>query len=360
MRIAVITVVHDPRDARIFRRQIGALVAANHHVTYAAPFSAHHTVAPSNVTGVDLPRASGRDRIKALRAAREFARKAAPNHDALIIHDPELLIAVAGISGPAIIWDVHEDTASAIRMKSWIAVPLKGIAASLITKAEARAERSVHLMLAEEGYLPRFKNVHPVVPNTTPVDDDVSPPGDTRVIYVGSITRERGIVDIVSTARLLKPDGIETHVVGSADAFSRALLEQARADGVVTWHGFIPNESAMSLLNGALCGLSLLHDQPNYRHSRPSKVLEYMAHGIPVVSTPLPAAADLIESAGAGIVVPFEDPPSAAAAVRYLCENSEDRERMGMAGHEWALINANWTADGERFVKLIESWAAAN
>ena len=360
MRIAVITVVHDPRDARILRRQIGALVAANHHVTYAAPFSAYGTIAPSHVTGVDLPRASGRDRIKALRAAREFARAAAPTHEALIIHDPELLMAVSGIHGPAIIWDVHEDTASAIQMKSWISGPLKGIAASLVTNAEARAERNLHLVLAEDGYLPRFSKVHPVVPNTTPVDDRVSPPGDTRVIYVGSITRERGVVDIVATARLLMSDGFDTHVVGSADTFSRTLLEQAQADGALTWHGFIPNESAMSLLDGALCGLSLLHDQPNYRHSRPSKVLEYMAHGIPVGSTPLPAAAELIQSAEAGIVVPFDDPESAAEAVRYLREHADERERMGRAGHEWALSNANWTADGERFVKLIESWATSN
>ena len=70
--------------------------------------------------------------------------------------------------------------------------------------------------------------------------------------------------------------------------------------------------------------------------------------------------AELIQSAEAGIVVPFDDPESAAEAVRYLREHADERERMGRAGHEWALSNANWTADGERFVKLIESWATSN
>ena len=57
------------------------------------------------------------------------------------------------------------------------------------------------------------------------------------------------------------------------------------------------------MLPGALAGLSLLQDLPNYRHSRPTKIVEYMAHGVPVVTTPLPVAVELVESAGAGVVV---------------------------------------------------------
>ena len=34
MRVLVATVVHDPRDARIYAREITALVEAGHEVTY--------------------------------------------------------------------------------------------------------------------------------------------------------------------------------------------------------------------------------------------------------------------------------------------------------------------------------------
>ncbi|MFD0395345.1 glycosyltransferase [Streptomyces nogalater] len=74
------------------------------------------------------------------------------------------------------------------------------------------------------------------------------------------------------------------------------------------WYGFLPNDRALARLSGALAGLSLLHDQPNYRHSRPTKVVEYMAHGVPVVTTPTPLAAELVERHGCGLVVPYRDP----------------------------------------------------
>ena len=37
MRVVVCTVVHHPADARIFYRQIQALLDAGHQVTYIAP-----------------------------------------------------------------------------------------------------------------------------------------------------------------------------------------------------------------------------------------------------------------------------------------------------------------------------------
>ena len=357
-RIAVVTVVHDPRDARIYRRQIVALTAAGYEVTFAAPFTAFGVVPPSSVRAVDLPRASGRNRLRAIRTARTFLHQHGPNHDLVLLHDPELLMAVGNLSGPCVVWDVHEDTASAVSMKAWIPDPLKSPARRLVSLAESRAEDQLHLILAEEGYRARFKRHHPVVPNTTPVAETVAPPGDSRIVYVGSLTRERGVKDMVDTARLLADENIQFDLVGPADTFATSILEPAHRDGIVTWHGFVPNEAAMNLLDGALCGLSLLHDEPNYQHSRPSKVLEYMAHGIPVVSTPTAAAAELLESTGAGVLVPYVDPDATAEAIRQLHRNRSDRESMGRRGHTWALRNANWNVDSEKFIRTLESWLA--
>ena len=83
------------------------------------------------------------------------------------------------------------------------------------------------------------------------------------------------------------------------------MLEPACAAGLVRWHGFVPNDEAMLITDGALAGLSLLQDDPNFRHSMPTKVAEYMARGVPVVTTPLPLAVDLVQRHECGFVVPF-------------------------------------------------------
>ena len=52
MHVLVMTVVHNPEDARILHRQIRALVDAGHEVTYAASYTAHGVVPRPWVTGV--------------------------------------------------------------------------------------------------------------------------------------------------------------------------------------------------------------------------------------------------------------------------------------------------------------------
>ena len=73
LRVVVCTVVHHPADARIYYRQIQALLDAGHQVTYIAPFGEledfPERTQPS-LTTVTIPRAVGRRRLGALRAAK--------------------------------------------------------------------------------------------------------------------------------------------------------------------------------------------------------------------------------------------------------------------------------------------------
>src|SRR5262249_62020460 len=108
------------------------------------------------------------------------------------------------------------------------------------------------------------------------------------------------------------PHGISVELIGPADAAARAHI-QAAGDQV-HWHGFVPNAEALRLAEGALAGLSLLHDEANFRPSMPTKVVEYMARGVPVITTPLPLAVALVESADCGFVVPFGDVGAGAGA----------------------------------------------
>jgi hypothetical protein len=47
-------------------------------------------------------------------------RSLAQDHDLVLVHDPELVLAAAGLRLPNLIWDVHEDPAAALQIKSWM------------------------------------------------------------------------------------------------------------------------------------------------------------------------------------------------------------------------------------------------
>ncbi|WP_318200408.1 glycosyltransferase [Streptomyces sp. SCL15-4] len=364
MRILVVTVVHHPEDARILHRQIAALRERGHQVVYAAPFAARDAVPRPYVEGVDLPRALGRDRGAALRAARALLAERGPAADVILLHDPELLLALPGTlrrlrrSGavPVVVWDVHEDTAAALAMKDWVPRPLRPPLRAAVRAAERLAERRLRLLLAEEAYQDRFRHPHPVVPNlAAPPPGPLPAPGDDRVVYLGQLSRARGALDLIALARLLAP-AVRVEAIGTADPDVRDALAAADRAGVLRWYGFLPNDRALARLSGALAGLSLLHDQPNYRHSRPTKVVEYMAHGVPVVTTPTPLAAGLIERYGCGLVVPYQDPPAAARAIRRLAGDADLRLRAARRGREAAVTELDWRHRAADFVDLLEMW----
>jgi glycosyltransferase involved in cell wall biosynthesis len=374
VHVVVCTVVHHPADARIFYREIQALLDAGHDVTYIAP---HGESAASvrdenqgqeqgnsergrgNLLLVTIPRASGRHRAGALRAARTAMAAQVAGADLLLVHDPELLLVLPPRGKrPPTVWDVHEDTAAALTTKAWLPEWLRPVAAGGVKRAEQLAERNLHLILAERGYNARFAGEHPVVPNTTYVQETAAPPsGPRRVVYVGWLSPDRGSAEMVELGRLMKPHGIAVELIGQADAAARAHIE-AGGDAV-RWHGFVPNADALRLVEGALAGLSLLRDEENFRHSMPTKVAEYMGRGVPVVTTPLPLAVELVEAGECGFVVPFNDPAAAREAVLKLDTDPGLRVKMGLRAHEYALNNLAWPTHAAAFVAQLETWAGA-
>jgi len=360
VRVLVMTVVHHPEDARILHRQIRALVDAGHEVVYAAPFGGYGIAPRPWVTPVDLPRATGRRRVAAIRRARGVLRELGPRVDIAVLHDPELLLAAgAARKRTPVVWDVHEDTAAALGMKAWLPGPARPPARLAVQLVEAAAERRVHLMLAEPAYAQRFRRQHPVVPNYPYVPATVPAPGADRMMYVGWLSEARGALDLVAVARLLAPHRIRVELIGPADAQVRPIIERAAAEGVLAWTGYLPNDEAVGRVEGALAGLTLLHDEPNYRHSLPTKVVEYMARGVPVLTTPLPEAVRLVETHECGLVVPWSDPDAVAKAALTLRDDPQWRLTLGRNGHAAADAHYGWPAAGRLFVDQLEAWAAA-
>jgi glycosyltransferase involved in cell wall biosynthesis len=353
-RALVVTVVHHPGDARIRHREIASLLDAGWRITYAAPFSGHRLVPETNgVDAVDLPRACGRRRFAALRAARRLLRTVGRDHDVVLLHDPELLLALPGLDLPPVVWDVHEDTAAAVTLKPWLPGPLRSAAATCVRAVERAAARRVHLILAEQSYSTRFDEKHLVVPNTVQVPARISPPGETKVVYIGHLTLARGAAELAQVGKQIAAatnGATRLLVIGAADEDARRVLGPAAATGEIDWPGFVPSTKALAMLGGALAGLSLLHDEPNYRGSLPTKVIEYMAHGVPVVTTPLPLAHDLIQRSGAGVVVPFSDTDAVVREVLRLRSEPSRRATMGAAGHRIAAEEFDWRRLSRAFV----------
>lgn len=360
MDVLVLTVVHTPLDARIHHRQIRALLDAGHRVRYAAPFTGYGIAtadADKRLTPVDVPRARGRRRLRAWFAVRRLVATA--SEDVVIVHDPELLAPLAVTRTPPVIWDVHEDLVASLSDKPWLPRPLRPVVAALVAGMERRVERRHALILAESGYQARFRRPHPVFANRPWLPPSPVVLGRDRVVYLGRVSVLRGGRDLLEVARRLANHDVQVHVIGPIDPELVDDYRAAERAGILRADGFVPNDEALARLDGALAGLSLLHDHPNYRHSLPTKILEYQASGLPVVTTPLPEAVSIVRDAGSGVIVPFGDPAAVAAAVLRLRDDPEEAARFGASGRWAAETGGTWDAIAGDFVAFVTDVAAA-
>src|SRR5690606_1577649 len=126
-----------------------------------------------------------------------------------------------------------------------------------------------------------------------------------RALYVGDLRRSRGLfamLDAVAAAPAWSLD-----LVGPVAAGDVAELEARLSDpslgSRVRLHGRRPPREAWALARGAWAGLLLLEDTPALRAAVPSKLYEYLACGLAVLTSDLPRSAEIVRSSGAGAVV---------------------------------------------------------
>lgn len=177
-----------------------------------------------------------------------------------------------------------------------------------------------------------------ILPNgCDPVQDDALPDagGEPIAGLVGQLN-ERLDPAILEAVRA---GGTPLVVVGprtDRDAGTRLELDRLLAADGVTWHGEVPCEELPAYLARMGVGLTPYADTPFNRASFPLKILEYLASGLPVVSTDLPAVrwldTDLIEVG--------RNPQDFACRVREVlarpADAAERSRRIAFAqGHSW-------------------------
>ena len=94
-----------------------------------------------------------------------------------------------------------------------------------------------------------------------------------------------------------------------------------------------------------------------FRVSLPTKIVEYCGLGVPVITTPLPIAANLVRSENIGFEVPWNDSNAVVDAILRLRAEPELRSQLGANGHRMALRDHDWNRLSVDFVRVMEAYA---
>lgn len=301
--VTILTSGHDVADARL-HREAAALVGAG--LTVEVLGLGRVEDGPPDTTVRTWERAGG------VRRAALAARIAgAAGGRVLISLDPDSALAAHSIvlaTGRELVVDVHEDYSALLADRAWTSA--FGGAAGRVAREVVRgfhrvAGRAALTVVADDHVPPLRARRRLVLPNEPDLAmlPEVSEPGAApRALYIGDVRSSRGLFAMLEAVRLAPEWHLD--IVGpvaptDADALDAALARAGLRDRV-TLHGRKPPRDAWQLATGAWAGMLLLTDTPAFRDALPSKVGEYLACGLPVITTDLPRQAAVIRGTGVG------------------------------------------------------------
>jgi glycosyltransferase involved in cell wall biosynthesis len=169
--------------------------------------------------------------------------------------------------------------------------------------------------------------------------------GKRVLVYLGTLARGRRIEILFDMLRLLRPqfpDALLVLVGEAEDELQENWLRRcAREAGVadaVLWTGWLSNEAAWGYVRAAQVGLAPYPRGSLLDSGSPTKVVEYLALGVPVVANDNPDQERILREGGGGLCVPLNGSDFAQAAARLL---ADEPLRRAMASSGQAYVRAS-------------------
>jgi glycosyltransferase involved in cell wall biosynthesis len=148
-----------------------------------------------------------------------------------------------------------------------------------------------------------------------------------KIIFVGRITFEKGIVDLVNALRKLLSKGRKYDLILVGDFENGSIpippeiIHEINSSKNIFHFDYTKTPENFYLIGDVFC-------LPSHREGFGTSVIEAAAMGLPAVGTKIVGLVDSISDNKTGILVPCMDSASLANAIEDILENNEKRKIM--------------------------------
>lgn len=265
--------------------------------------------------------------------------------DLLVAHGSEPLkyLVAARVDLPLIYYKIGvthlEDPA---RLRRFLHRRLLNRADSIVAISDAcynEATERFGVPAAKLQVIPNARDPHEFSPGPAAVGRQT-----VRLLFVGHLASTKRPELFVELASRLRERGlrIEARMVG--DGPLRPKLDRPAATAGVTLLG--SRTDVPELMRWA--DVFVFTSSPS-GEGMPGVLIEAGMSGLPVVTTDVPGARDVVADGETGFVVPVDDRAQAESALTHLVENPHLRQRMGQAARDrceadfsWGSVVADW------------------
>ena len=375
-KVCILTSVHPVFDTRIFYKEAQTLAKAGYDVTLIVQHDKNEVIDRIKIIALSKPKNRFYRILFLTRRVYKLALE--QKADIYHFHDPELLpwmVRLKNKTEAKIIYDVHEDVPQDILSKHWIPKILRNPLSKIVDFYEKKVAKRTDFIivvnpLIKENFESRgIKNIqvisnYPISEKFKEVKEIKNNYFDqkekkTRLIFVGGLSEESGIKEIVEAVEFLKGKA-ELLLVGSFEDKKLEREVKEKSEFGVKFIGRVPHKRVFYYLNQADIGMVCFRPLPNYINTGfgSNKLFEYMGVGLPVIVSDFPELKKIVEGNRCGICVNPLEPKEIAKAVEYLIEHPEEAKEMGENGRKAVLEKYNWENESKKLLKVYETLCA--
>lgn len=356
--ICVISTVHPDHDTRILKQ----CKTLNDHFSVDLVIQSEKTI-HNNIKIIPLPLIKNRlQRVHLMFLALRHSFK--KKYDFYVFHDPELIIVgiILKLFKRKVIYDIHEDYQMQIFDKHWIPSFLKKIISWNFFLIEKSSSKFFDSLICATPFI--YKKFSKINKNTYCVrnfptsselyqnrSSDLKDSGYFKILYVGVISKERSIINILEAIK-----DIECEFILAGNFSPPSLQEQAESHNSwkkVRYLGYVNREEYSILLNEADLGILLFQPQKAHIDSLPNKMFEYMAGGLYQLSSNFEEWKKIIEYNDVGETTDPLDINAITNKISHLKHQKEMINNLRPNIRDIFLSNFTWDTEKNEFLKAF-------
>lgn len=294
-----------------------------------------------------------------------FIKAKKMNADIYHFHDPELapICILFRLLGKPVVFDVHENVGEQIKDKNWLN-PLMAKLLSYVFTAFNNVFISLYnVIIAEYSYSSIYhnkksKHQFEVVLNFPELQfleqfKNLKRKGN-EFFYIGVVSNDRGLDVILEALCILDSKGYDfkMHFIGRVfDEIDWVKYPEIKEK--IIFHGRKSLDDGYAISTQCIAGLAVLKPIGNYVGSYPTKVFEYMAIGLPTITSNFALYKEIVEDNKVGWCVdPYSSISLAEIMMSILDSNSLDRICQS------AIVAAekySWESESKKMLKMYKN-----
>jgi glycosyltransferase involved in cell wall biosynthesis len=177
--------------------------------------------------------------------------------------------------------------------------------------------------------------------------------GVPLIVAAGRLVRKKGfeyLLDALPGVLEATPAVLAIAGEGDLDQELQARAAQLGIANSVRFLGRVTQDEIAHLLAaGDLIVVPSVRDDAGNVDGLPNVVMEALASGTPLVTTPAGGIGSVVTDEQTALVVPERDPKALTGAIGRLVASPDLRAALGTAGRRLAAHRFGWTTTGERF-----------